>query len=229
MAQLRPLTIPLRLICLLSFCGDGLSQPDYQRLKTQFLQAYGFPHLVTWNNLVKLGLLRMKGGLSQSTSSSNLSQEGGKLGLMGQTVAMGLGLAKSAGNFQQVVKKLGLVPPELRNLAEPTNPGYVFNGAYIPLCCRLVEEIFKLGPRSASLSPGTPLAEAVKLLPGDTVHNYTQADTTNKTTLILFLGGYTLAEVAAFRWLQTVTGHQFILAGTNNINGNTLVADVERL
>ena len=44
-------------VCLLSHCGDGLSLSDYQRLKTQFVQAYGFQHLVTWNNLLKVGSL----------------------------------------------------------------------------------------------------------------------------------------------------------------------------
>ena len=44
--------------------SDGLSLGDYQRLKTQFIQAYGFPQLVIWNNLVKLGVVRVKGGLS---------------------------------------------------------------------------------------------------------------------------------------------------------------------
>merc|ERR1719153_1401367 len=75
MAQLRPITIPLRLICLLSHCSDGLSLIDYQRIKTQFVQAYGFPHIVTWNNLVKVGVIRVKGGLSQESS-----QTVGKLG-----------------------------------------------------------------------------------------------------------------------------------------------------
>ena len=67
-AQLRPINLSLRLVrsilfdprslsqvCLLSHCGDGLALSDYQRLKTQFVQAYGFQHLVTWNNLLKVG------------------------------------------------------------------------------------------------------------------------------------------------------------------------------
>ena len=64
--------------------------------------------------------------------------------------------------------------------------------------------------------------------------------------LVLFLGGYTLAEVAAFRfcsacfqswqpcilchrWLQTVTGYQFVVAGTNSFGGNKLAADIKKL
>ena len=63
-----------------------------------------------------------------------------------------------------------------------------------------------------------------------------------QVALVLFLGGYTLAEVAAFesvatlhplflyhRWLQTVTGYQFVVAGTNSFGGNKLAADMEKL
>jgi hypothetical protein len=50
-----------------------------------------------------------------------------------------------------------------------------------------------------------------------------------KVALVLFLGGYTLAEVAAFRWLQTVTGYQFVVAGTNSFGGDKLAADREKL
>ena len=39
------------------------------------------------------------------------------------------------------MKKLGLVPPEQGSLSEPTTAAYVFNGAYIPLACRLAQEV----------------------------------------------------------------------------------------
>ena len=102
-----------------------------------------------------------------------------------------------------MVKKLGLLPAgEIHNFSDPPNPGYV---------------------------PGSLLSEAVKLLPGDLIHNFTQPDPPNKVVLVLFLGGYTMAEVAAFRWLQTVTGHQFLIAGTNIISGNRVVSEAEKL
>jgi len=227
MAQLRPMSIPLRLICLLSHCSDGVSFSDYQKLKTQFVQAYGFQHIITWNNLVKVGIIRVKGGLSQSSSLTNLKGEtnstGGKLGIVSQHVAGLVGAGKT-GNFQQIVKKLNLIPPET-SLTEPTSPGYVFNGAYTPLCCKLVEEILKTGGVPL---PTSPAGEALKLLPGET-HFEFGGDTGNKVALILFVGGYTLAEVAAFRWLQTVTGYQFVVAGTNISSGSRLVSDAEKL
>ena len=128
-----------------------------------------------------------------------------------------------AGNFQQIVKKLNLIPAET-SLAEPSSPAYVFNGAYTPVCCKVVEEVLKAGPSLV----GTPVGEALKLLPGDTIHEW-GGEHGNKVAIILFIGGYTLAEVAAFRWLQTVTGYQFILAGTEGISGNKLCTDMEKL
>jgi hypothetical protein len=44
--------------------------------------------------------------------------------------------------------------------------------------------------------------------------------------LVFFVGGYTLAEVAAFRLLQANVGLQFIVAGTSNISGKSLIKSV---
>jgi len=217
MAQLRPINIPLRLICLLSHCSDGVSFIDYQRLKTQFIQAYGFQHLITWNNLVKVGIIRVKGGFNQERGETV-----GKLGIVSQHV-VGLVGAGKTGTFQQVVKKLNLIPPET-SLSEPSSPAYVFNNAFTPVCCRIVEEVLKAGPSLAN----TQVGEALKLLPGETYREYS-GEAGNKVALIVFIGGYTLAEVAAFRWLQTVTGYQFVIAGTEGFGGNKLCTDMEKM
>jgi len=232
LAQMRPLPSVLRLICLLAHCGDGLSPGDAARIKTQFLQAYGFQHLVTWNNLVKLGVIREKGGVPYMPSSSSLGNiaakaapgSSGKLGFVSQQVAGFVG-AGTAGSFQALVKKLGLIPSlesEL-NLTDPTSPGYVFNGAFVPVSCRLVQELLKPG---GATNP--QIQETLKLLPGETITESRPGEAP-KAALVVFVGGYTMAEVAAFRLLQTVTGYQFIIAGTNNFNGNKFVSDVEKL
>ena len=49
---------------------------------------------------------------------------------------------------------------------------------------------------------------------------------TSKVVLVFFVGGYTLAEVAAFRLLQANVGLQFIVAGTSNISGKSLIKSV---
>ena len=88
---------------------------------------------------------------------------------------------------QALVKKLGQVPAEQGSLSEPTTAAYVFNGAYIPLACRLTQEVqilcstgethlvpqvLRAGP---NIAPTSNLGEALRLLPGETVH--TQANT----------------------------------------------------
>ena len=179
MALLKPMMIPLRLICLLSHCSGGLSLSDYQKLKTQFVQAYGFQHLITWNNLVKIGIISVKGGLGQSSSLGNIKSEAAsaavnKIGIVSQHVAGLVGGAK-LGNFQQIVKKLNLIPADT-SLSEPSNAGYVFNGAYTPLTCKLVEEVIKVGGDPAS---NPAVGELIKLLPGDSVIDWS-GNTANK-------------------------------------------------
>ena len=243
MALLKPMIIPLRLICLLSHCSGGLTLLDYQKLKTQFIQAYGFQHLITWNNLVKMGIISVKGGLLQSSSQMEKSTAAvNKIpGIVSQHV-VGLVGGGKGGNFQQIVKKLNLIPADT-SLTEPSNAGYVFNGAYSPLTCRLVEEVLKAG---GDVSHSPAVGELLKLLPGESVIEWS-GNTANKVrnynfiikeitthcyrqvAMVLFVGGFTIAEVAAFRWLQTVTGYQFIIAGTGLCSGNKLITDLEKL
>ncbi|WAQ99914.1 VP33B-like protein [Mya arenaria] len=48
----------LKLLCLLSLTLDGIPSKEYKSLKTQFVQSYGFEHMITFHNLKKVGLLR---------------------------------------------------------------------------------------------------------------------------------------------------------------------------
>ena len=48
----------------------------------------------------------------------------------------------------------------------------------------------------------------------------------SKVVLVYFIGGYTLAEVAAFRLMQANLGLQFIIAGTSNISGKSLIKSI---
>jgi len=225
LAQLRPLPCPLRLSCLLSLHG-GLTHQEGNRLKTQVVQAHGFQHMLTWNNLIKMGLIKLKGA-AVGGAGAGLAQVTGAVSNLG-------GLGKGGSTSQQLAKKLGLSPAQESGASsEPTSAGYVFNGAWVPVATRLVEELLKLpsaeGAALTSLPPSSVLGEACKLLPGDTVLDMKAPSLGPKVVLVMFLGGYTMAEVAAFRWLQTVTGHQFIIAGTCGVNGNTVITDSEKL
>ncbi|XP_023328568.1 vacuolar protein sorting-associated protein 33B isoform X2 [Eurytemora carolleeae] len=225
MAQLVPANISLRLICLLSYCSDGLTQNDYTRLKTQYIQAYGFHHIITWSNLTNLGLIKIKGG------------ELGKIGVVSQVAGL-VGAQNKTTGFQGLVRKLGLVSSsENLSLSDPNTPGYVFNGAYTPVACKVVQELIKAvsltgktGAAGAKTSfSGTSLVtEALKFSPGETIIDM-KSPGAPKLGLVLFVGGYTMAEVAAFRWLQAATGWELIIAGTGNISANHIISQCEKL
>ena len=51
-------------------------------------------------------------------------------------------------------------------------------------------------------------------------------ENSSKMVLIFIIGGYTLAEVAAFRHMQTSMGYHFVICSTCNITGRTLINDI---
>uniref|UniRef100_A0A0X3PYU4 Vacuolar protein sorting-associated protein 33A n=1 Tax=Schistocephalus solidus TaxID=70667 RepID=A0A0X3PYU4_SCHSO len=55
--QLAPIEEVLRLICIQSFCNGGLKQRLLDFYRHEILQSYGFEHMLTLDNLERLGLL----------------------------------------------------------------------------------------------------------------------------------------------------------------------------
>ena len=62
-------------------------------------------------------------------------------------------------------------------------------------------------------------------IPGNEGENNLSSDA-SKMVVIFFIGGYTLAEVAAFRHLQTSLGYHFVICSTCNITGRTLINSI---
>ena len=44
-----------------------------------------------------------------------------------------------------------------------------------------------------------------------------------KCDLVYFVGGYTLAEVAALRTVKATTGRSLLIAGTDNVTGQSVI------
>lgn len=53
-----------------------------------------------------------------------------------------------------------------------------------------------------------------------------KSPTSSRNVLIFFVGGYTYAETSALKALQATCSHRFLIAGTNNITGKTLITSV---
>lgn len=212
----------LRLLCLLSITENGLLPKDYRSLKAQYLQSYGVDHLLTFANLRQLGLLvEQQPGETLTVMESKV----GKLvndKTAGKLTDAFSSLAKKS-NFRALSKKLNLVPKsgEEYDLRVPRDMAYIFSGAYIPLSCKLIEQVLER-------DGWTGLEEVTRLLNGHefAVTGGSGADSKNdaqRIILVMFLGGCTFSEISALRFLGREKGYKFIVVSTAITNSSRLL------
>ncbi|NWI68033.1 VP33B protein, partial [Todus mexicanus] len=196
----------LRLMCLLSITENGLVPKDYRSLKTQYLQSYGPEHLLTFHNLKRIGLL------TEQAAGDTLTAVESKVSRLVTDRAAGKitdafnSLARKS-NFRAISKKLGLIPrvDGEYDLKMPRDMAYVFSGAYVPLSCKIIEQVLE---RRGWLG----LEEVVRLLNGNefSVSDSSVEDNpawdSQRIVLAVFLGGCTFSEIAALRFLGKERG-----------------------
>lgn len=221
------LTESLRLLCLLSLTENGLIPKDYRSLKAQYLQSYGTEHLLTFANLRKLGLL-----VEQQPGDTIIAMEN-KVGKLVTDKAVGKltdafnSLAKKS-NFRALSKKLALIPKVdgEYDLCTPPDMAYIFSGAYMPLSCKLVEQVLDRG--------WTGLEEVTRLLNGNEFsvtaggsggEVKTKHDS-QRLVFVMFLGGCTFSEISALRFLGRERGYKFIIVTTAITNSARLLESV---
>ncbi|XP_075015719.1 vacuolar protein sorting-associated protein 33B isoform X6 [Calonectris borealis] len=204
----------LRLMCLLSITENGLIPKDYRSLKTQYLQSYGPEHLLTFHNLKRIGLL------TEQSAGETLTAVESKVSKLVTDRAAGKitdafnSLARKS-NFRAISKKLGLIPrvDGEYDLKMPRDMAYVFSGAYVPLSCKIIEQVLE---RRGWLG----LEEVVRLLNGnefsvsDSAVEDNPAWESQRVVLAVFLGGCTFSEIAALRFLGKERGCKFIFLTT---------------
>ncbi|XP_030576094.1 vacuolar protein sorting-associated protein 33B [Archocentrus centrarchus] len=214
----------LRLLCLLSITENGLLPKDYRSLKAQYLQSYGVDHLLTFSNLRQLGLLvEQQPGETLTVMESKV----GKLvndKTAGKLTDAFSSLAKKS-NFRALSRKLNLVPKtdEEYDLRVPRDMAYIFSGAYIPLSCKLIEQVLER-------DGWTGLEEVTRLLNGHefAITGNSGADSRGKSDaqriiLVMFLGGCTFSEISALRFLGRDKGYKFIVVTTAITNSSRLL------
>ncbi|XP_037078680.1 vacuolar protein sorting-associated protein 33B-like [Pollicipes pollicipes] len=158
LARQEPALTTLRLMCLYSLAQDGVPTREYQALTTQLLHSHGFHHLVTLQNLKRLGLLTELSAAFPTPTPAPTAQ-------LAQKVAQSINLARQSA-FKTVTRKLQLIPDasDSYDLRVPPDAGYVFSGAYIPVACALLRLLLTDGGWTAA-----PAEAALRLLPGRTV------------------------------------------------------------
>ncbi|XP_025896439.1 vacuolar protein sorting-associated protein 33B [Nothoprocta perdicaria] len=204
----------LRLMCLLSITENGLVPKDYRSLKTQYLQSYGPEHLLTFHNLKRVGLL------TEQSPGETLTAVESKVSKLVTDRAAGKitdafnSLARKS-NFRGISKKLGLIPrvDGEYDLKMPRDMGYVFSGAYVPLSCKIIEQVLERRSWQG-------LEEVVRLLNGtefciaDSGAEDGAAGDAQRVVLAVFLGGCSFSEMAALRFLGKEKGYKFIFLTT---------------
>lgn len=210
----------LRLLCLLSITENGLLPKDFRSLKAQYLQSYGVDHLLTFSNLRQLGLLvEQQPGETLTVMESRV----GKLvndKTAGKLTDAFSSLAKKS-NFRALSRKLNLVPKsdEEYDLRVPRDMAYIFSGAYVPLSCKLIEQVLER-------DGWTGLEEVTRLLNGNefavTGSNGAKNDA-QRIILVMFLGGCTFSEISALRFLGREKGYKFIVVTTAITNSSRLM------
>eukprot|EP00941_MAST-03F_sp_MAST-3F-sp1_P001867 g1867.t1 len=228
-AEQRPLTSVLRLLCLHSLTQGGLRQKEFNFLRTEVLQTYGFEVLLTLNNLDRLGLFCKRG-------SPNIS---------------------IATNWNVIRNKLKLIFNDVKCNGEPDDIAYVTSG-YAPLLVRLVQLAisghWKRNESTLKLLPG-PQVEVMQETQGRILsasnesnmsgkvlrernENGNQSGATQgegekkarrrKVVLVFVVGGCTLMETSALRYLAKPRGNKesqfdIIIATTKLVSGKTFM------
>eukprot|EP01088_Endostelium_zonatum_P017077 TRINITY_DN4869_c0_g1_i1.p1 TRINITY_DN4869_c0_g1~~TRINITY_DN4869_c0_g1_i1.p1 ORF type:complete len:655 (-),score=157.58 TRINITY_DN4869_c0_g1_i1:8-1972(-) len=215
--QQAPIQKLLRTIIVLCLTQPKLSPKILENLKKEVIESYGFEQLFTFQNLEKLGLF------GDNTSSSSSGQNEVALTLPNGWNA----LKKHFSLFVSVNEK------------EPNDIAYVYSG-YAPLSIRFVQRCTEPGGwRMANeVLPGTS-CEVDQDIPNRNSNYSFGGNNRNAAassgasvgmreklvTLVVFLGGVTMTEIAALRWLsqQPNSEREYIIITTGIINGGTLL------
>uniref|UniRef100_A0A8C6U1S1 VPS33B late endosome and lysosome associated n=1 Tax=Neogobius melanostomus TaxID=47308 RepID=A0A8C6U1S1_9GOBI len=186
-----------------------LCSAPYRRRELQ--TSYGFDHLLTFSSLKTLGLVQ------EQQTAETLSAMETRVGRLvndrtaGKLTEAISSLAKKS-NFRALSRKLHLVPKvEDYDLHVPKDMAYVFSGAYVPLSCRLIEQVLDRESWSG-------MEEVTRLLNGHEFNVTGSASSpgadSQRRVLVLFLGGCTFSEIAALRFLAREKGQMPFRPGT---------------
>ena len=207
MNRQEPIIDVLRLFCLLSVASGGIRPRAWDFLRKEFLQTYGYHHVITLNNLMKVGLIRKQDG--PKSGFPNMRRP---LRLVDTTGVSGAGSESST----------------------ETDISYIYSG-YAPLSVRLVQMAVLNGfsPATDLLRqlPGD-LVEVTQDYddrgqPIQTPPKPIKSIIDRRPfVVVVFIGGITFAEISAMRYLSAkeLVPVDFLIATTMVINGSTMLA-----
>lgn len=216
----------LRLVCLYSVCSAGISNRDLHALVKLFTQAYGHDSILTFHNLKKLCVL------FETSSQFNFSV-GATPSLKGMVssapapVSAGTVGSENIKKFRQLTKRFKLIPllqTDAYDVRKPTDCGYVFGGAYLPLTAKLVDTFLEVRAVAGLDEWGRTVgAKMQPLLVPTQLDGRQLTGAANRLVIVLLVGGVTFAEVSALRFLARQRGVPVLVMATSLTNGDSFL------
>lgn len=167
----------LRLICITSIVNNGLRERDYINLNNEIIESYGFRYFQLSQNLIKTGLITIRGDPS---------------------------IIK---NFNSLNSKLDLIPDDTdqpQDPANPVEPNFAYRG-YVPLISRILQKSLNPTKRTTwkdidmnSLILGKTIDEELtedNIGLGGLLQK-------NSTVIIVMIGGLTYSELATVKFVE---------------------------
>ncbi|XP_021346292.1 vacuolar protein sorting-associated protein 33A-like isoform X1 [Mizuhopecten yessoensis] len=201
MGRQEPINKVLRLVCIQSFCNNGLKPKVLDHYKREIIQTYGYEHMVTLMNIEKAGLLRPHGNRSYPAIRKSMR-------LIVDDVN-----EQNPHDIAYVYS--GFAPLSARLVQYYARPGW-----------RSITEVLNLlpGPTVEEIQQ-IPVALRKRRSSIGSTHSSTGEQ---KVTLVFFLGGVTYAEIAALRFLaqQDDGGTDYIVATTRILHSRKFMDSV---
>ncbi|KAJ0399210.1 hypothetical protein P43SY_001876 [Pythium insidiosum] len=210
----EPILRVLRQFCLHSVTNGGIKAKNYDLIRRELVQTYGFEMVLALTSLEKAGLLKRRDTLWTESSSFAVARKAFRL-------------------INEDVDPRN--PRDCAYVSQSHAPGYA------PLSAKIVESAIKGRGWSAvqealRILPG-PSAEvsqrssnqnqdgAEASSPRATRNDSMGGGDDRKVMLVYFLGGVTFMEIAALRHIsrQPECPYDIIIATTKILNGNTLI------
>ena len=214
----------LRLFCLWSLVSNGIKERQFDFFRREIVQSYGYEYMFTLQNLVTAGLLKKR---------------------------------VSRSSWPALKKGFNLVrEPDTINLDRPDDLHFAYH-VYAPLSIRLVETAFTsvctlVYPTVICIvvliicdfQGWKGMEDLMGYLPGNTFDfarkrpnsvplsssvssSGSSPENKRKVVIVVFIGGVTMAEIAALRFLsERNEDREFIVLTTHNTNGSLMMEDL---
>ncbi|KAJ3258474.1 Vacuolar protein sorting-associated protein 33A [Boothiomyces macroporosus] len=196
-------TTPLKIACIYSIVNNGFKQKQFDQFRRDFCHAYGPKHLLTFQNLEKLGLLKVH----SSSAKNSFSQISKSLKLINDYTS------KLENNDVSYVYA-GFAPISIRLIQIASN---TFNGSD----SQNLGVTWKNAEDTLSLLPGKTFEKSI--IPNAAKEFRSKKRNGPIYTLIVFIGGCTLSEISAIRKLGQNDNRKYIVLTTSVVNGSRML------